>query len=520
VALLALVLPAPAQYHGTDTPYCPSPHPLPALPPAPKAPPPAEKAKAPAEKGKAPAEEARPEEQPQAPEQPATEDRGDVPGGPEEAVAAPNFLGDLLFASRSINFRYSRSTGLTNVANNGATSVINSTISDNNSPLPRDRVGFRYNHFDNSQSVTGFGNAIPGPGGVSTAFAQTRNFDLDRFTFNFEKTFLDRLVSVELRVPFSTTLSPDLNLSAGDITGPVLDASGRPVNTPNGPAFGVNPTPQNTLGDYGTRLENLSVIFKGLLYRSQPLALSAGVGVGVPSGSDTRVRVTDYAGSTTSGLLAIQRVRYFQIDNETWSLSPFLAALATPTDRFFAQGFVQFDFPLNSSTIGYTETFARGTAPLFALPGLGVALAPPFSVGSGITEQPLMHLDFGTGYWLVRDPSRRWLTGLAPTVELHYTTTLKNASVVTLPQDGFTQVDPQTQNSVAEAAPRVGNLRNRMDILDMTVGTTFEVANRAFLATGVAFPLRGNNDRTFDWEFHLQLNYYFGGLGRRAAPNF
>jgi hypothetical protein len=429
-------------------------------------------------------------------------------------VAAPNFLGDLLYASRSINFRYNRAASAINVANNGATSVINSTISDNNSPIPRDRVGFRYNHFDDSQSVTGFGPAVTGANGVGTAFAQTRTYDLDRFTFNYEKTFLDRMMSVELRIPFSTTLSPDLNLSAGDITGSV----------PGSNAFTVNSTPQNTLGQYGTQFENVSLILKGLAYRSQSLALSGGVGLTAPTGADTRVQVTDYSGPSTMGVATVQRVRNFLIDNETWSLSPFVAAVATPTDRCFFQGFLQFDFALNSSTINYTDTITRGSVPVFApgvIPGQILALPTPFSVRSGITEQPLMHLDFGTGYWLVRDPSARCFTGIAPTLELHYTTTLKNASVVTLPQDGLTQINPQNPTRlIAEAPPLVGNLRNRVDILDMTVGTTFEIASRAFLATGFAFPLRGGDDRTFNWEYHVQLNYYFGGLGRRAAPNF
>ena len=68
-------------------------------------------------------------------------------------------------------------------------------------------------------------------------------------------------------------------------------------------------------------------------------------------------------------------------------------------------------------------------------------------------------------------------------------------------------------------SPRVGNLNNRMDILDMTVATTFELGDRAKLATGFSFPLKGSSDRTFDWEFHLQFNYYFGSKGNRSAPN-
>jgi hypothetical protein len=60
---------------------------------------------------------------------------------------------------------------------------------------------------------------------------------------------------------------------------------------------------------------------------------------------------------------------------------------------------------------------------------------PPFSVTDHLREQALMQLDLNAGYWVVRDPQARWLNGLAPSVELHYTTTLNNADIIstTLP---------------------------------------------------------------------------------------
>jgi hypothetical protein len=70
--------------------------------------------------------------------------------------------------------------------------------------------------------------------------------------------------------------------------------------------------------------------------------------------------------------------------------------------------------------------------------------------------------------------------------------------------------------------PQVGNRRNRLDIIDLTLGTTFEFAKRLTLATGFTLPMRGADNRTFDWEFQLQLNYYFGLAPRLAveAPTF
>jgi hypothetical protein len=426
-------------------------------------------------------------------------------------------VGHLLFASRSIDFRYNRAAGPVNVANNGSTSVINPSVADNNSPVPQDRVYFRFNYFNNSQQVVGFGPPVFNPQGVGTSFAQTRNYDVEQYTFGFEKTFLDGWGSVELRAPFNTALSSNLNLSAGDITGPGPGSS-----------FGVNSTPERTLGSEGTQFQNMTLILKGLAYRSNPLAVSGGLALGIPTGADTNVSIVDYSGSVTQGQATIQRERLIHIDNETWSLSPFVAALYTPTNRFFAQGFLQFDLPLNASTINYTDTFTRGSSSVSvaALSQAGLlrypSLDPPFSVRNGISEQPLMQLDLGAGYWLVRDPSRPWVTGIAPSLELHYTTTLKNASVVQLPGDPLFQIDPQTGRSVLvqEQPPRVGNLNNRVDILDMTVATTFLISNRATVATGFSFPLHGTGNRTFDWEYHLQVNFYWGGLRSPFAPGF
>src|SRR4029077_20775986 len=117
----------------------------------------------------------------------------------------------------------------------------------------------------------------------------------------------------------------------------------------------------------------------------------------------------------------------------------------------------------------------------------------PFRVTDHIREQTLLHLDFGTGYWIRRDPGAKCVTGIAPTVELHWTSTLDNAQVVNLPgaanllalkqvngQPVFINGVPQLGQ---EIGPQVGSDRNRVDILDLTLGATFEIANRATLAT-------------------------------------
>jgi hypothetical protein len=466
-------------------------------------------------------------------------------GGETYAAYAPNMIGNLLGAGRSVSFFINRTQGAFFVNNLGATNIVNPKVADNNSPLPQDRLSFRYNYFSDALSVTGVSGAAPvldpslGPG-TFRQLTTTRSYDVHQFTFGFEKTLLDGLLSAEVRIPFSRTLSSNLNLSAGTVTGlgPFvnengiafgLDAQGQLVPVSEGnvvtplSSLQVVQTPSETLGRSGNEFGNVSLIFKGLLHQSRALAVSAGLGVGIPTADDTQVRVTDFLGDVNSNNLEVQRVRDFHIENNTWSLSPFLAVLATPSDRFFAQGFWQFDLPLNSSRFTYTETvpIVLNTArePFVAdRPGV---VTPPILATGRLDEQYLMQLDVGLGYWLLRDPDRRGLTGLAPTLELHYTTTLNNADLVVLPRDPSKVIIPGPDLGEPQPAT-IGNRRNRVDILDMTVGVTSLIGERATLATAVAFPLKGADNRTYDWEFQLQFNYYFGGpVGRsRGAPAF
>ena len=64
-------------------------------------------------------------------------------------------------------------------------------ISDDNSPLPRDRVLFNYDYFDGTPLT---------PNGL----------DVHRMEAGFEKTFFDGWTSVELRLPFASSLSSDI----------------------------------------------------------------------------------------------------------------------------------------------------------------------------------------------------------------------------------------------------------------------------------------------------------------------
>ncbi len=85
-------------------------------------------------------------------------------------------------------------------------------------------------------------------------------------------------------------------------------------------------------------------------------------------------------------------------------------------------------------------------------------------------------------------------------------------------------IDPATAaQAAAENRPQLGNIANRVDILNATIGTVMQFRNSASLAAGYVAPLsRGETNRFFDGEFNLQFNYYFGGSIPQPyiSPNF
>jgi hypothetical protein len=493
------------------------------------------------------------------------------------ASGAPNMIGDLLGAGRSVSFIINRDAGPVFIEATGATTIVNPKVAENNSPLPRDRVGFRYNYFSNAVSITGLSSqTIAAPDRSLSGFirpTQTKDYDYHLYTFNFEKTFLDGRASAEVRLPIRTSLSSTNLYSVGTIQGRnrFTDAAGQVTYYTRTPppggspfqvfpgvnnvalsdalaaaagltplfAYNVNPTPENTLGATSTELDNMSLILKGLMYRSPSLALSGGLSVVLPTANSTTFTVVDYVGPSNFNNVDTQRVREFKVRRDTWGLSPFVAALYAREDLpYFVQGFVQCDVPVGADRVTYTETTPQMLNPIIPVarqPGDPRAdvQAPPFTARGFARDQVLMHLDLGAGYWLIRDSRRPWITGLAPTAELHYTTTLSNAVLARLPSDPYPigvptgRTDTNTAglaapvvNDVFPAAPSVGNTRNRLDIVNLTLGGTVLIADQASVAAAVALPLTRGDNRTFDWEFQLQVNFYFGGRGSAPpAPN-
>lgn len=286
-------------------------------------------------------------------------------------------------------------------------------IAEGGTVLPQSRVFFRYNHVQN------------------VAFTNTGS-NLNRFTPGFERSLLGGLASFELRAPFATDATTTYAYDTGAFS--------------NGT---------------DTRFGNLTLYAKALLHQSERLALSGGLGIALPTAHDIDV---NYANGTS----------LLQVRNEAVHLQPFLGALFTPNNRFYAQGFVQYDASASGNSVAINAT------------GTGLQ-----NVGK-LTDPNSIFFDAGIGYWLYRSDERSGLTGIIPTVEVH-----QNSSV----QDG---------DLITSGPFQVGNFGGSTSTTSIVAGSTLEFGSRTQLTAGYATPIGGGADRQYDGAFQIGFNRLLG----------
>ncbi|MFO0819076.1 MAG: hypothetical protein U1A77_14115 [Pirellulales bacterium] len=295
-------------------------------------------------------------------------------------------------------------TALSDVGSGG---VGRMKIAENGTVLPQDRVYLRYSNIYHSFYTNGGKN-------------------LNRFVPGIERAFLDGLASVEVRVPFATDSATSYQLDGSSFT--------------NGSA---------------TRFGSVTLNAKALLVNGPTVAVSGGLGIGLPTASSIRV---DYASGE----------ELLRMENEATHLQPFLGMLYTPNDRLFAQGFLQYDI----ATAGDSVAINTGS-------GLTTA--------GRLTDANALYFDAAIGYWLLRSDADSGLTGLVPTIEYHQTVTTGSSDVVT-------------------AGPfQVGNFGGSTSVSSIVAGATMEFASRSQLAIGYATQLGGGADRQYDGS--LQVNF-------------
>lgn len=320
--------------------------------------------------------------------------------------AAPGMIGDSFGGAVIIDFPISDvvfPTPVTTVVPNGGAARL-VKISQHNSPLPRCRVFFDYNHFHNASQ----GNDENGG---------MRDFDANRYVFGWEKCMLDNLMSVELRVPFSRMLSSDQVGFLGSVE--------------------------------HTEFGNLNMAVKILLKETAASGLSAGLGVNFPTADDFRL-FDPFTGAPE-----------LELKDESVHLSPFVGWLWRPSDRIFTQSFLQFDFDA-----GGNDFIENGV-----------------KMGT-YNDQSLMFVDASLGYWLYRNRSACYVTGIAGLIELHYTTTLQDTDAV-----------------ATNRARVIANPFNRIDVLNMTGGVVINLTELSSLRVAAATPLRNKHQRFGDLDF-------------------
>lgn len=212
----------------------------------------------------------------------------------------------------------------------------------------------------------------------------------------------------------------------------------------------------DTISEEAVLFGDISLALKTILLVRPNTIWTGGLGMTLPTGPDANIT---FFGQT------------LQIDNEAVHLSPFLGVLYTPNQNLFLQGFVQFNFDLNGNS------FVASTGPE------GV-----------IQDQTLMFLSGTIGYWIARDYSgASYITGIAPVLELHYTSTLNDADT-----DG-----------AGGSTILVNDGENRIDVLNLTAGTHFQLGPMSTLTVAAVVPLKDGENKLFDTEIGVQFNRRF-----------
>ena len=351
-------------------------------------------------------------------------------------------------------------------------------IAESNSAVVRNRSYFTYRHFNDASTIDVFSRFPIG---------DRNEIDIDRFTFGMERVLWCGL-SLESRLVVNNQLNSNLTFS--QTTGPA-------------PGQSIQSLPTN---DREVEFGNLSFILKRALVERQDFYCSSGVGVNVPTGKDVRVRVNIddqnfqiFDPNNPQSVLQTTYIRYnldSVIRNETVNLSPFFATLWRPNQKWFVQSFAQVDVPLNESFASYNS--------LLEAPNDGVNESS--SANGQLEQQTLMRINLGVGRYLYNCCRCGRRESLALMTEFHYTTTLEDANLAVVNQIvpsfnvGGTATDPIDL--------QIGNLQNRVDNLNLVVALPYQNGN-FIMTNGFALPLRQDTDKSFDFEYALQVGTRF-----------
>jgi hypothetical protein len=147
-------------------------------------------------------------------------------------------------------------------------------------------------------------------------------------------------------------------------------------------------------------------------------------------------------------------------------------AIQSANQRTFIQGIAQLDFDLNGNKIVVDSAYD--------------------STDGRLQDQSLAFLSLSVGSWLHRDQAAPNVTGLLALLEAHYTRTLNDADVV---------------GSNSWSTPVFTSRDGGLNCMNLTFALHFEMRSLD-VRTGVVVPV--GEDKPFDCEFGVQVNYWFG----------
>jgi hypothetical protein len=226
-----------------------------------------------------------------------------------------------------------------------------------------------------------------------------------------------------------------------------------------------------------TELGNLRFAYKHLWTRNQRVNFTSGLGVTLPTADDQIVNLPD-------------GTNLYTFKNESVQLEPFIALLLTPNDRLFGQVWSSVNFDANGGNLTYNRDIFGGSG------------------SQRIIDLPYLAVDGQIGYWVFRSPCNA-IRGVAPFVELHWNYAIAQRELLRSLNRRVGNTTGLTVSGVADQE------------LNLTAGVTTQIGDNMTLTLGGSAPLFDRPERTFDGQFGLRLNYFFGRTAReRSAASY
>jgi hypothetical protein len=346
----------------------------------------------------------------------------------DRLAQAPEMFGDSMvlagLSGTTLIFGFGSDFGLVDTAVSFPLGNMGQRVSDQNSPLPHDRIFYRYSYFKDVASMSTELDALF----TDANFAAQRSLSVH--TMGFEKTFFDGWCSFELRAPFAERKNFTETFTAGDF---VIDQ-------------------QLAFGGEG----NLYAVGKLLLYEGYEFAAAGGLAVDIPSGRDATF-------SIANEINTLYR-------NDATYLTPFLATLWTPTQKTFYQGWLGVDVPVGNNQVDVIVP--------------GGEFGSLVEASLDVDQVTLMTADLLAGYWFYQNRRDFWIEGVAGIFEVHYTGALEDANIAVFNEGGlFGDTITATGSAlgrfdVVNITPAI-HLQVR-DNWSVRLGGVFPVADRMF----------------------------------------